>query len=112
MQRFKSGLTLVALAWASGCGPTRAETVAALTPVQANGKSVYDASCASCHGADGRGLPSSGADLTVHVYDHSPYEFLDKIIEGVPKTAMASFAALEDQQLADVFGYIKNTLAK
>jgi mono/diheme cytochrome c family protein len=97
--------------WAVSCGApmTRGDQVATLTGVAGTGKGVYTANCASCHGVDGKGTASApGVDLTDHVKDHTEAVFLGFIIDGVKGTAMASYASLSDQQLADLYVYIKS----
>jgi cytochrome c oxidase subunit 2 len=104
-------LGVVSGLFAVACGPSipRGEQVALLTGVAATGQAVYTANCASCHGADGKGTPkSSNVDITDHVKDHTEAEFLGFIINGVKGTDMASHASLSDQQLADLYAYIKS----
>lgn len=92
-----------------GCGPaTRADQVATLTGVAASGRGVYEANCSSCHGSSGRGT-TTGVSLA-SARTKGATDFLGKVIEGVPGTAMSTFASLSDQQLADVYAYVTVTL--
>jgi mono/diheme cytochrome c family protein len=115
MKRFSLSVAAVAAMTLSGCGgttpPTRAQTIAALTGVAATGQSVYTAQCVSCHQADGNGN-ASYKSATAFVKANTAEAFFNKTIDGVPGTAMVSYAALTNQQLADCYAYIKNTLAK
>ncbi len=116
MKRFSlSAAALTALAF-SGCGgttpPTRAQTIAALTGVAATGQGVYNAQCVSCHQADGNGIAGVYKSATAYVKANTAEAFFNKLIDGVPNTSMVSYKTLTDQQLADCYAYIKNTLAK
>jgi high-affinity iron transporter len=71
-------------------------------PSMARGAVVYKASCASCHGpqgkgdgALGRGLDPQPADLTDHAVlrDQSPLDYYRRITIGVVGTAMPAFEA-------------------
>ena len=109
---FKQWMIVGGLAMtATACGPmTRAEKVAATTGNAMAGQSLY-ASCASCHGSDGKGT-ASGPSLVDAVGHHSSTQLIQTIIDGVPGTTMASYSGLTDQQLADIYAHIKQTLAK
>lgn len=113
-RRFLVSLVALTLGLFAGCGPmSRTEKIAALTGTATAGKTVYEANCSSCHGSSGKGTPSSSnVDITDHVKEHPAADFLAFIVNGVPNTNMASYASLSDQQLADLYAYIKNTLAK
>ena len=87
-----------------------------------NGKALYDADCAKCHGKTGDGDGKLGRSL-----EHKPTNFNDKAklaaddeltksIRGGSKAIgksgdMDGFPKYTDEQLADVIGYLK-TLAK
>ncbi len=109
-------LALATLALAAGCGPAappsaRATTIAALTGVSATGQNLYAANCASCHGYDGKGSISSDyVSIAATVKSRTAGEFIDFILNGVPNTSMASFSTLSDQQLADIYAYVKTVL--
>jgi mono/diheme cytochrome c family protein len=62
------------------------------------GRQVYQAQCAACHGAQGRGDGPAAAtlnppplDLTQHVGLHTDGELHRWISDGVPGTAMPAF---------------------
>ena len=87
-----------------------------------NGKALYDADCAKCHGKTGDGDGKLGRSL-----EHKPTNFNDKTkvaaddeltksIRGGSKAIgksgdMDGFPKYTDEQIADVIGYLK-TLAK
>jgi high-affinity iron transporter len=88
----------------------------------AQGKGVYDASCASCHGDAGNGDGPAGRDLSPPAADftdafHARY-YSDagrvRIIEkGSPDTAMAGFETqLDRQQILDVYAYVRSLRAE
>ena len=58
----------------------------------AKGKTVYGGAgiCSSCHGADGKGIPSLGANLTDSEWLHS-----DGSYDGIVKTVMGGVTAQE-----------------
>jgi mono/diheme cytochrome c family protein len=117
MRRLLLFAFLLPLASACGSAPrSRAEAIAALPGNATAGKATYSSDCASCHGGDGKGQSSTLADggtqvtfpyLIEHVGEHPAADFINSIITGVPGTAMASYASLSDQQLADLCAYIK-----
>ena len=77
----------------------------------ARGEQVYQANCAACHQADGKGLPgvfpaiSGSAVATGPIADH-----IALVMNGKPGTAMAAFAGqLSDADIASVVTYQRNT---
>ncbi|WP_425468398.1 cytochrome c oxidase subunit II [Parahaliea aestuarii] len=72
------------------------------------GKSVYDRSCAACHGANGEGgLGKAIADSPIATGDLSGH--LEVGINGVPGTAMQAFGGqLNDVDMAAVITYQRN----
>lgn len=74
------------------------------------GEKVYQANCAACHQADGKGLPGafpaiSGSPVaTGPIADH-----IAVVLNGRPGTAMAAFAGqLSDADVAAVVTYQRN----
>lgn len=115
MKRLSVALLSVSLFAACG-SPVRSTSVLALTGSAANGKTVYSSMCASCHGVDGKGGTTRKADGGVGEVYPSLVEkaaslksdvFLNDVINGVPGTSMVSYSSLTDQQLADVYAYVK-----
>lgn len=76
----------------------------------ARGETVYQANCAACHQADGKGLPGvfpaiSGAKIASGPID----AHINVILNGRPGTAMAAFAGqLSDADIAAVVTYQRN----
>jgi mono/diheme cytochrome c family protein len=90
----------------------RAVVVAKVQGVAAEGQAPYDADCASCHGADGKGTPLTVHDgITVNLVNVSRFyaadEFLTLMIDGVPDTTMGGYANLSDQELANLYAYLR-----
>ena len=93
------------------------QAILALTPDLTNGGTVWrDQSCETCHGPDGKGVPALGSDLTIALMTKSDLELVDIIYYGATPEGnplMVAFGgpmgSLTDQQVADVYGYIKST---
>jgi mono/diheme cytochrome c family protein len=102
----------------TSCGtatpPTRAQTIAGLTGVAATGQMLYMQQCVSCHGPAGdAATPSTNnKSMVTYVKANTADAAIGILVDGVPNTAMVSFAALSNQQLADIYAYVKNTLSK
>ena len=81
------------------------------------GKAIYDKSCASCHGADGKGNPAmikalgeKGMNITTkEVMKMSDEQVLKIIVEGAGK--MPAQKNLSKQEQKDVLGHSRS-LAK
>ncbi|MBT8141121.1 MAG: cytochrome c oxidase subunit II [Gammaproteobacteria bacterium] len=77
--------------------------------LMADGESSYNKVCASCHQMNGAGLPGAFPALlkdSLAVGDVN--EHIDVIINGVEGTAMASFASLNDYEIAAIVTYERN----
>jgi mono/diheme cytochrome c family protein len=85
----------------SACGPRdpRAPAVLALQGEGARGSALYQTHCTSCH-HNVRGWPT-----TLSLYGGEGV--VSTMIQGVPHTRMPSFAHLSDQQLADLYAYLR-----
>jgi mono/diheme cytochrome c family protein len=74
------------------------------------GAATYDASCAACHGADGKlGLETSGvaaADLTVEVPEKSDEALTDIILNGYGEMPPQG---LDEARIVDLLGYLRET---
>ncbi len=82
----------------------------AIADLVERGEKVYQANCAACHQADGKGLPgvfpaiSGSAVATGPIAAH-----IDIVMNGKPGTAMAAFAGqLSDADIAAVVTYQRN----
>lgn len=81
----------------------RIGAIEALAADTATGQTLFDSSCASCHGSDAM---SGSADKNLPTIVSSDTTLaIDQILNG--GEGMASFASLTDQQVADILGYVK-----
>lgn len=109
-KRLRLMMAVVVLA---ACGPTTREgRIEALTGSVSSGEALYASTCASCHGADGKGLAGSGPALDEPAKNDSAQELIGVIVNGRPNTAMGAYGYRTDQQLADLYAYIKATFGK
>lgn len=91
--------------------PAKEESAAELSKddLMQRGEKAYAAHCASCHMANGEGMPPvfpalKGGELTTGaVAGH-----IDIVLNGKPGTAMDSFAHLGDEDLAAIITYERN----
>ncbi len=92
----------------------------ALSGDPARGKEKFQGSCASCHGADAKGLPGLGKDLTTSAFvrQQTDAQLLEFIKRGRPATDPANTTgvdmpprggnpALTDQDLMDIIAFIR-----
>jgi mono/diheme cytochrome c family protein len=108
---------------------THAEAAAVKNPVKSTpasieaGKKLYDTSCASCHGATGKGDGKMAAsipdpkpsDLTDKTWKHgsSEGEIFTMIKDGSKGTAMRGYASrMKTEDLWNVVNYLKTLAAK
>jgi high-affinity iron transporter len=85
-------------------------------PDTSAGKAIYEAQCAGCHGAGGKGDGEAGkglnpppSDMTdaFHARYYSDAGRLQIVRKGSPGTAMAGFAGpLTEDQLVAVYAYV------
>ena len=73
----------------------------------ANGQTLYDATCAMCHGADGKQIDFHDGEGVGGVARDNPWETLHKIRAGQPATSMPSsiINGWSLQDALDVMGY-------
>lgn len=96
------------------------EDFAALQGVAATGQSLYQSTCAVCHGREARGIAGLGKDLTdsAFIEDMSDAEVIvfltngrrssDPLNEtGLEMPPKGGNSALTDQDLADIVAYIR-----
>lgn len=74
------------------------------------GRQVFAAACASCHGADGKGVGINQSTLLPHAFDltdgrYAPAAVATAVVQGVRGTAMPAFSSMPDQSLADVVAF-------
>jgi copper transport protein len=98
---------------------TTPKPVLADTASVTRGEAVFQANCAACHGATGKGDGPAGvglnprpADLTGgHSLAHPDGQYFLWIKNGKPNTAMPGLTgSLSDQQIWDVINYVRVTL--
>ena len=84
-----------------------------LTPEQlmAEGEEVYNRTCASCHMANGQGVPPAFPSLVgTPVVSGDRDEHLRIVVDGVPGTAMQSFSSqLNAREIAAVVHYERHS---
>ena len=96
---------LIILTALLGCSTDRIHDIEQLDGDLNNGATVYDDSCAGCHGASGEG--GVGPSMDGVMPNHSDTLFLEVVLSGLGDE-MPSFGALEDQQLADLLSWLRN----
>ena len=75
----------------------------------AAGEKVFSANCAACHQATGKGVPGAFPPLDgSKVVLGPPADQMHLVLNGKPGTAMASFKALSNADLAAVITYTRN----
>lgn len=81
-------------------GSSRIDDILALTGDTANGQTLFEANCVSCHLADGSG--DIGPSLQGALEDDA----LEYILNG--EGSMPSFSSWSDQDIADVYAYAES----
>ena len=75
----------------------------------ARGEKVYNANCAACHQANGKGGgPIKPLDASPVVLDTDKSKQLEVVLHGRANTAMPSWKQLSDTELAAVITFTKN----
>ncbi|OYU54817.1 MAG: hypothetical protein CFE25_12555 [Chitinophagaceae bacterium BSSC1] len=86
----------------------------------ANGKEAYTANCQNCHMADGKGLPGAFPPLAKSSYLSKPAgELIAYVLKGqtgeitvngsVYNAVMPAQDYLTDEQIADIYNYVRNS---
>jgi mono/diheme cytochrome c family protein len=117
-----AGLALVLTACGGGTpAPTSAPAAtAAPTGDAARGKTLFEGTCAACHGPDAKGLPNLGKNLVTSEFakGKTDAELVDFIKTGRPISDPANTTGVEmpprggnqnftDQDLFDIVAYIR-----
>jgi mono/diheme cytochrome c family protein len=94
-------MAVLALSGLSACAPDtpRARSVVALQGDAARGGALYEQICTRCHEHD------ANWGLVLALYSASGV--VSTVIDGVPHTKMPAFAGMTDQQLADLYAYLR-----
>lgn len=81
-----------------------------LDELMARGEDAYASNCASCHQADGRGIPPMFPSLVEsEVVRGDVKSHIDVVLNGRPGTAMQAFGPqLDDVELAAIITYVRN----
>lgn len=96
---------------------TGMETAPPTWPNLENGKSLFQATCAACHGVNGAGNGPAGKGLEPAPSNFldpdlmnwvSPYQAYNTIKLGVPGTGMIAYENYTDQELWDLAFYVKS----
>jgi cytochrome c oxidase cbb3-type subunit III len=78
-------------------------------PVPAQGRSMYNSSCAGCHGLDGKGSDKAANIAgSPRVRQASDSELSAIISNGIPESGMPSFRNLSERQLRGIVGYLRS----
>ena len=86
-----------------------ARPAAAQAPRQAPGAALFGEQCATCHGADARGL--NGPNLILYLAAGATDERVLQIVRnGVPGTAMPASRS-SDEELRAILAYVKSLAA-
>ena len=77
------------------------------------GQQIFDSTCASCHGLDGRGGERAPDIATRPEITHRSDQDLLKILRaGIPEKGMPSFAALGSAKLSTLLSYVRSLQGK
>jgi cytochrome c oxidase subunit 2 len=81
-----------------------------LADLMARGEKVYNANCAACHRADGKGAgPIKALDGAAVVQDADKGKTIGILLNGQNNGAMPAWKQLSDTELAAVITYAKNS---
>ena len=85
-------------------GAKRADNVPAATDAMAQGKAIYEANCAACHGADGKAMLAGAKDMTItELTDADIMSLLQNGKNGMP----AYKDVYSEEELKNVLGYAR-----
>ncbi len=91
------------------------ETMFASTSDFGAGEKLWSANCASCHKADGGGMPGLGPNMTDDCYLHGDrvYDIVNTITNGIKGKAMIAFKAqLSEDEIEQVSLYVRSMRGK
>ena len=112
-----AGVVLLAVPFVGGATPLSGATnpnAATVTSVS-NGADLYEATCARCHGVDGKGggvdagtTPIAPPSLVDHAAAHSDGDLFYWIKNGLPGGMPPWGSQLTDSQMWDVVNYLRS----
>jgi cytochrome c oxidase subunit 2 len=81
-----------------------------MTALMAHGAQVFNANCAACHQANGKGVPGSFPALDGSKVVNGPTaDQIAVVLNGRPGTAMPPWSQLSDADIASVITYTRNS---
>lgn len=97
--------------WPRGSEPQAESSSLPSYPVEqvARGRDIFQASCASCHGSEGRGNPSAGVpalDGSMHAWHHPDSQIAGFLRDGVGDMPAVG-SDWDDNEIRDVLAYVK-----
>ncbi len=102
------GLVVVSLGMSFGNGRA-ASTIDYTSPeLVAQGRTIFNETCAVCHGPNGEGDVGSPLNGSAHAWHHVDKQLISFVRDGIPGTAMAGHGEhLTDQEIGAVISFIK-----
>ncbi len=88
-------------------GAQRPKQSAAAQPASRHGEKLFAASCAGCHGLDGRGGERAPSIAAGHVQRLSDVQIFGIVQHGITGTGMPSFHSLADSEINSVVAYLR-----
>jgi len=74
----------------------------------AQGKAIFDQTCAACHGPEGEGLVGSPLNGSAHAWHHVDDQLRLMVRDGIPNTQMVGHGEhLSAEEIDTVISYIK-----
>jgi cytochrome c oxidase cbb3-type subunit III len=105
----KFGVVLITVSMATLCHGQMTDNTA---PAD-KGRSTYNASCAGCHGLDGRGSDKAvNIGTSPAVQNLSDAELTNIISQGVVESGMPAFRSLSEKQLQSLVAYLRQLQGK
>ncbi len=114
-----SAVVLVSLLLSACSGGSKATPTSSIGDAAA-GKTLFESTCAGCHGADAKGMPDRGVDLTTSTFvkNTSPSDLVAFITTGRPSSDPNSLTKrtmpakggnpdLTTQDLTNIVAYLK-----
>ena len=112
---------LAACGGSSDGGETDVEEPAYSAEAIANGDSLFQQTCFTCHGTDGKGLPNLGKDLTTseYVLSSTDAELLTYVLEGraaddpenttgIAMPPKGGFDFLTEDDINDIIAFVRS----